>query len=144
MIKVSSREEAWRLADRLFPSDYEQEPFDKEIGYAIYRSTNSGMNAWISDLGSRLELNYPNGNSENIWIDEGADIVAFVGMYKEEPVFGNLVIRNVREIPYHHVKGIIHKTLDDGQLRIEITFENDNTASFGCENVAYIRFSDKE
>lgn len=144
MIKVSSREEAWRLADRLFPSDYELEPLDKKIGHSIYRSTKPGESAWISDLGSRLELNYPNGSSENIWIETGMDIVVFVGMYEEQPVFGNLVIKNVREIPYHHVKGLVHKELEDGRFGIEITFGEDRTVSFECENVAYIRFSDKE
>ena len=31
------------------------------------------MNAWISDLGNRLELNYQDGHSENIWIEQEQD-----------------------------------------------------------------------
>ena len=31
------------------------------------------MNAWISDLGNRLELNYNDGKSENIWIEQDED-----------------------------------------------------------------------
>lgn len=71
---VSSVKEAWELASRLFPTDYEKdEDRSSRAGYPIYYSTAEGMNAWISDLNNRLELNYSNGESENIWIvqDEG-------------------------------------------------------------------------
>lgn len=71
---VSSVKEAWELASRLFPTDYEKdEDRSSRAGYPIYYSTAEGTNAWISDLNNRLELNYSNGESENIWIvqDEG-------------------------------------------------------------------------
>lgn len=73
-MKVSSVKEAWELANRLFPTDYEKdEDRSSRAGYPIYYSTAEGTNAWISDLNNRLELNYSNGESENIWIvqDEG-------------------------------------------------------------------------
>lgn len=73
-LRVSSTKEAWELASRLFPTDYEKdEDRSSRAGYPIYYSTAEGMNAWISDLNNRLELNYSNGESENIWIvqDEG-------------------------------------------------------------------------
>ena len=38
------------------------------VGYPIYHSKASGVNAWISDLGNRLEINLPDGESANIWI----------------------------------------------------------------------------
>ena len=31
------------------------------------------MNAWISDLGNRLEVNLPDGKSVNIWIQAPAE-----------------------------------------------------------------------
>ncbi len=31
------------------------------------------MNAWISDLGNRLEVNLPDGESANIWIQAPAE-----------------------------------------------------------------------
>lgn len=73
-LRVSSTKEAWELANRLFPTDYEKdEEMSRRAGYLIYHSTADGVNAWISDLNNRLELNYSNGESENIWIvqDEG-------------------------------------------------------------------------
>lgn len=145
MIKVDSKKAAWDLAGRLFPTDYEKdEPGTKKAGYPIYKSTNPEVNAWISDLGDRLELNYPNGNSENIWIETNADIVAFVGMYFDETVFGEVKVKKIKEVAYHRVLGIVNKTLDDGRFGVEISFGNNDTATFGCDNVAYVRLADRE
>ena len=70
-MKVNSVKEAWNLASRLFPTDYKMDDHkSKAAGYKIYFSTAEETNAWISDLGNRLELNYPNGSTENIWIEE--------------------------------------------------------------------------
>lgn len=145
MIKVDSKKAAWDLAGRLFPTDYEKdEPGTKKAGYPIYKSTNPEVNAWISDLGDRLELNYPNGNSENIWIETNADIVAIVGMYFDETVFGEVKVKKIKEVAYHRVLGIVNKTLDDGRFGVEISFGNNDTATFGCDNVAYVRLTDRE
>lgn len=145
MIKVDSKKAAWDLAGRLFPTDYEKdEPGTKKAGYPIYKSTNPEVNAWISDLGDRLELNYPNGNSENIWIETNADIVAIVGMYFDETVFGEVKVKKIKEVAYHRVLGIVNKTLDDGRFGVEISFGNNDTATFGCDNVAYVRLADRE
>lgn len=145
MIKVDSKKAAWDLAGRLFPTDYEKdEPGTKKAGYPIYKSTNPEVNAWISDLGDRLELNYPNGNSENIWIETNADIVAIVGMYFDETVFGEVKVKKIKEVAYHRVLGIVNKTLDDGRFGVEISFGNNDTATFGCDNVAYMRLADRE
>ena len=40
----------------------------KRAGYKVYRSTNKYYD-YICDLETRLEINYANGKSENIWID---------------------------------------------------------------------------
>ena len=76
-MKVSSVKEAWELANKLFPTDYKKdEERSSRAGYPIYHSTADGVNAWISDLGNRLELNYSNGESENIWIEEDEDNIS--------------------------------------------------------------------
>lgn len=71
---VSNREEAWREANRLFPTDYEQDARSSQnAGYPIYESTSSTNRSWISDLGNRLELNIWGDNgveSINIWIED--------------------------------------------------------------------------
>lgn len=70
-MRVRTKEEAWILASRLFPTDYVLDADRSEVsGYMVYTSTNDNVNTWISDLGSRLELNYPDGKTENIWIGE--------------------------------------------------------------------------
>lgn len=76
---VKSREEAWQVANRLFPTDYMQdERSSKHAGYPIYESTADGNCSWISDLGNRLELNIYKGKeieSTNIWIEEEPEII---------------------------------------------------------------------
>lgn len=71
-MKVTSRQEAWRTADEIFPTDYmKDERASRAAGYDIYYSTADGCNDWISDLGNRLEVNYYNsGKTVNIWIEE--------------------------------------------------------------------------
>lgn len=69
-MKVNSMLKAWEAASEIFPTDYEKdESASVKAGYPIYTSTASGVNAWISDLGNRLEVNLPDGNTVNIWVE---------------------------------------------------------------------------
>ena len=70
-MKVRSKQEAWNEADAIFPTDYiKDESRSERAGYDIYCSTAAGVNAWISDLGDRLEVNLESGKTVNIWIEE--------------------------------------------------------------------------
>lgn len=70
-MEVNSREQAWIEADNLFPTDYiKDETKSENAGYDIYCSTCDGVNAWISDLEYRLEINFATGKTVNIWIEE--------------------------------------------------------------------------
>ena len=74
-IKVNSVSEAWRTAERIFPTDYEKnEESSKRAGYPIYETTStderfSGFH--ISDLNTRLEVNM-GAETVTIWIEEDA------------------------------------------------------------------------
>ena len=69
-MKVNSKEQAWVEADKLFPTDYIKDEKKSDIaGYDIYYSTCDGVNAWISDLEDRLEVNLATGETVNIWIE---------------------------------------------------------------------------
>ncbi len=71
---VTSIKDAWNEAQRIFPTDYaEDKQRSERAGYPIYHSTADGVNAWISDLGNRLEVNLPDGKSVNIWIEAPAE-----------------------------------------------------------------------
>ena len=73
-MKVTSIKDAWAEANKIFPTDYEHDAGRSErAGYPIYYSTASDVNAWISDLGNRLEVNLPDGKSVNIWIQAPAE-----------------------------------------------------------------------
>ena len=70
-MKVNSKEQAWIEADKLFPTDYiKDEKKSNTAGYDIYYSTCDGVNAWISDLEDRLEVNLATGETVNIWIED--------------------------------------------------------------------------
>lgn len=72
-MKVRDKREAWEVAGMIFPTDYAlDEERTQRAGYPIWHSTADGVNAWISDLGNRLELNLPGGKSVNVWIEDGA------------------------------------------------------------------------
>lgn len=69
-MKVNSKLKAWEAASEIFPTDYEKdESASAHSGYPIYTSTENSVNAWISDLGNRLEVNLPDGKTVNIWIE---------------------------------------------------------------------------
>lgn len=72
MIKASSVNEAWNMANDIFPTDYEKdEESSQRAGYPIYRSTADGhYYDYICDLNDRLEINLADGNrTVNIWIE---------------------------------------------------------------------------
>lgn len=74
---VTSIRDAWAEVQKIFPTDYEHDTSRSErAGYPIYYSTAAGMNAWISDLGNRLEVNLPDGQSVNIWIKAPVEVAA--------------------------------------------------------------------
>ena len=71
---TTSIKDAWEEANKIFPTDYEHDVSRSErAGYPIYYSTANGVNAWISDLGNRLEVNLPDGKSVDIWIQAPAE-----------------------------------------------------------------------
>ena len=73
-MKVMSREAAWAEVDKIFPTDYQKDENTTErAGYPVYKSTADNTNAWISDMGCRLEVNLPDGKSVNIWIEESEE-----------------------------------------------------------------------
>ena len=64
-------QEAWEAAAAIMPTDFEHDSArSAAAGYPVYYSTAFAVEAWISDLGDRLEVNLPNGKSINIWIEE--------------------------------------------------------------------------
>lgn len=70
---VSSRAEAWKAANKIFPTDYEKdEASSQRAGYDIYRHPTLNYYCRICDLGCRLEvLTGESGeNVVNIWIVE--------------------------------------------------------------------------
>ena len=75
---VKSTEEAWNVANQIFPTDYAEDEGSRErAGYPIYRSTADGhYYDYICDLTARLEINLSDGSTVNIWIEEDEEAEA--------------------------------------------------------------------
>ena len=72
---VTSIRDAWAEVQKIFPTRYEHDANRSErAGSPSYYSTASDVNAWISDLGNRLEVNLPDGKSVSIWIEAPEEV----------------------------------------------------------------------
>lgn len=74
-MKANTIQEAWNMANKIFPTDYEKdEASSQRAGYPIYRSTAEGHHYdYICDLNDRLEVNLSTGKTVNIWIQEAQE-----------------------------------------------------------------------
>ena len=65
-----SEEEAWNIANQIFPTDYEYDAaLSARAGYPVYPSTCSDYRfAKINDLNARLEVVFEDYTCVNIWI----------------------------------------------------------------------------
>lgn len=83
MIKCTNHEEALQIAFRLFPynTSLDHERSDR-AGYPIYYAKDI-ENAYICDLNSRIEINYPDGRTEHVHVefekDFNSDIQITIG-----------------------------------------------------------------
>lgn len=107
-IKVNSVSEAWRVAARIFPTDYEMnEESSKRAGYPIYETVSteerfSGFH--ISDLNTRLEVNM-GAKTVTIWIEENAFEIVVKGLTEEEKEsLKEVVDKEIRRIKYRRHK----------------------------------------
>ena len=71
-ITVTTREQAWAEANKIFPTDYDKDHASSErAGYDIYRHITLNPLNRICDLGNRLEVLTQGEHGEtviNIWI----------------------------------------------------------------------------
>lgn len=93
MIKCTNHDEALQIAFRIFPYsttlDHER---SKNAGYPIYYATED-ENAYICDLNSRIELNYPDGRTEHIHVEDESDFNSEI-----QTIIGD--ISNIRPFEY--------------------------------------------
>ncbi len=144
-MKVTDRKAAWSEVNKIFHAGYEYDADRSErAGYPIYYVTVANMNAWISDLGNRLEVNMPNGKSVNIWIEAPAaeDPAELTEERKE-------VVRRLQRATYQYTEEYVKElgnkekedaaitamkeAPDDGQIRcMVLTAENNAKVMMDC------------
>lgn len=67
MIKVTSKYEAWKVVDGYLGETKLDEKASERAGYEIYKNDKG---EWVSDLGSRFEINLTYGGVVNVWFDD--------------------------------------------------------------------------
>lgn len=148
---VKSKSEAWRIANQLFPTDYQKdELLSKRAGYPVYESTSdlykgggAPHDARINDLGCRLEVVIDN-DSFNIWIEdptEGKTIT--VGYIEDSLALPSVTLQHVKEIKYTKVAAI-QFCVDDVNYPVAtqcvvIVLKDGTTATFSVDKISYIR-----
>ena len=70
--EANTQQEAWAIVNKIFPSDYDYDAdASSRCGYPVYSSTNPELTyAHISDLNTRLEVCFQNGDCVNIWFSD--------------------------------------------------------------------------
>lgn len=68
MIKVTSKYEAWKVVDGYLGEVELDKEASERAGYEIYKNDKG---EWVSDLGSRFEINLTYGGVVNVWFDDG-------------------------------------------------------------------------
>lgn len=65
---VKTEYQAWEAVTALFPDEYKKdEESSAKAGYSVYRSTVNYYN-YFCMLGDRIEVNFSNGKTVNVWI----------------------------------------------------------------------------
>lgn len=136
---VTSIRDAWAEVQKIFPTRYEHDASRSErAGYPIYYSTASDVNAWISDLGNRLEVNLPDGKSVNIWIqapaeadtsDSTKDTEDSGSATKEER---RETAKRIQRFTYYYTKEYVHE-LDNKKREDAAVKEMQDAATEGGE-----------
>lgn len=74
-LTVTSHKDAMEMAKACMGDIYRDANDSERAGYDIWRTYQRGH--WLSDLGDRLEINFDDGETVNIWIDELRDIAEY-------------------------------------------------------------------
>jgi hypothetical protein len=137
---VTSIRDAWAEVQKIFPTRYEHDASRSErAGYPIYYSTAAGVNAWISDLGNRLEVNLPDGKSVDIWIQSPAEATATSNRTENTEDTGSATreerretAKRIQRFTYYYTKEYVRE-LDNKKREDAAVKEMEDAATEGGE-----------
>ncbi len=137
---VTSIRDAWAEVQKIFPTRYEHDANRSErAGYPIYYSTASDVNAWISDLGNRLEVNLPDGKSVDIWIQSPAEATATSNSTENTEDTGSATreerretAKRIQRFTYYYTKEYVRE-LDNKKREDAAVKEMEDAATEGGE-----------
>lgn len=137
---VTSIRDAWAEVQKIFPTRYEHDASRSErAGYPIYYSTAADVNAWISDLGNRLEVNLPDGKSVDIWIQSPVEATASSNSTEDTEDTGSATkeerretAKRIQRFTYYYTKEYVHE-LDNKKREDAAVKEMQDAATEGGE-----------
>ena len=137
---VTSIRDAWAEVQKIFPTRYEHDASRSErAGYPIYYSTANGVNAWISDLGNRLEVNLPDGKSVDIWIEAPVEATATSNSVEETEDSGSATkeerretAKRIQRLTYWYTEEYVHE-MDNKKREAAAVKEMEAAATEGGE-----------
>lgn len=98
---VSSKEQAWKEVNKIFPTDYEKDlQASERAGYDIYRHHELNYYNRICDLGNRLEVltGEYGENVTNIWIEEPKAPVTFKVVVTYQVHDGSVMTKEMTDV----------------------------------------------
>lgn len=144
MIKVETKEDAWKMIKKFHPglsfvsNAAEKGTYDPVVPESELDKINI---EYVADLGSRLEVNLKDGESFNIWITGrklyNTDLT--VGMITDSKPFPGVTINEVQEVKLENIFGFTLEGLVDGKPGIVFHAENNETSSFHINSIVYVK-----
>lgn len=101
-MKVRSINEAWKMiSERTKDADFvKDEDSSSRAGYPIYRARGNYY-LYVCDLNARLELNQPDGSSENFYID---DPILVEDLHTVAEIIGDFIYQVDDKVPHKLMK----------------------------------------
>ena len=129
-IVAKSMEEAWDIANRMFPTDYLASPFYSErAGYPVYTTTSDDEkfnDFHINDLGCRLEL-CMGAKTVNVWVEEeeeGSEVI--------------ITLKNGHKDKYTRRENAVVNFVDNGHIKFYNITVGEFVTSYRVEQIASI------
>lgn len=130
-MRVKDRSAAWQEVDKIFPGDYElDEQRSERAGYKVYWSSREGLNAWISDLETRLEVNLPDTTTV-IWINSEPEC---------DGLEVRIIMKDGQNIYYPKCRNSVVNFVDNGHIKFYNIISDDGQfiSSFRIDQIESI------
>lgn len=124
---VDTRNEAFEIVKWLFGAITKNEEKSKRAGYDIY-DVEDDPKSWVSDLGTRLEINYDNGKTKIIHIRQTDECTVEGLINNVEYGTKAKICCTIFDLPFEHSFNVQHDCISEelGRMRVQSIRINGN------------------